>query len=206
MSNMDIDDPVQRAGAVYFVEGRGTEGGSNPYRMTVAANEWGVVSSVIDNSGYSIGTFQLHPRPLFAAKAGALSLVAVAVNSQNERRHQDAVWRHLPVWSAAARANAEMVVPVRGADIGADLPQHLIGIVCVAVIGSRCTKGVAVDLHLLHFAPEPRNKAQKFLFSLAQKPSAVSHVPRSPCSWLRDSATSLEELRRRSECSYQPPY
>jgi Putative peptidoglycan binding domain len=59
MANIDIEDPIQRAGAVYFVVGRGTEGGSNPYRLTVVADRWGDVGSVYDNSGYSIGTIQV---------------------------------------------------------------------------------------------------------------------------------------------------
>ncbi|NYE30372.1 peptidoglycan hydrolase-like protein with peptidoglycan-binding domain [Rhodanobacter sp. K2T2] len=51
------------AGAVYFVVGRGTEGGpSDSYRLSVAGvrnADWGDVSAVASNSGYSIGTIQV---------------------------------------------------------------------------------------------------------------------------------------------------
>ncbi|WP_426700975.1 XVIPCD domain-containing protein [Rhodanobacter sp. Col0626] len=51
------------AGAVYFVVGRGTEGGaSDSYRLSVAGvrnSDWGDVSAVASNSGYSIGTIQV---------------------------------------------------------------------------------------------------------------------------------------------------
>lgn len=51
------------AGAVYFVVGKGTEGGaSDSYRLSVAGvrnSDWGDVSAVASNSGYSIGTIQV---------------------------------------------------------------------------------------------------------------------------------------------------
>lgn len=77
MRLIDLNDPAQRSGAVYFVVGRGTEGGPTPYRLTVAANQWGNVSSVISNSGYSIGTIQVDlgqrgTWPLGAVKERAL--------------------------------------------------------------------------------------------------------------------------------------
>lgn len=59
MRHIILDDPAQRNGAVYFVVGRGTEGGNAPFRLSVAANKWGDPSTVIANSGYSIGTIQV---------------------------------------------------------------------------------------------------------------------------------------------------
>lgn len=62
MKNIDINDPIQRSGAVYFVVGRGTEGGNSSYRLSVAGvtpSQWGDLSKVADNSGYSIGTIQV---------------------------------------------------------------------------------------------------------------------------------------------------
>lgn len=62
MKNIDINDAAQRAGAVYFVVGRGTEGGSASYRLSVAGvspQEWGTVSAVAANSGYSLGSIQV---------------------------------------------------------------------------------------------------------------------------------------------------
>ncbi|HEX7643943.1 MAG TPA: hypothetical protein VF472_17195 [Burkholderiaceae bacterium] len=54
------------AGAVYFVVGRGTEGGSASYHLSIAGvtergahPTWGNVDSVRDNSGYSLGTIQV---------------------------------------------------------------------------------------------------------------------------------------------------
>lgn len=62
MAYIDINDPIQRSGAVYFVVGRGTEGGNSSYRLSVAGvtpSQWGDISKVADNSGYSIGTIQV---------------------------------------------------------------------------------------------------------------------------------------------------
>jgi hypothetical protein len=59
MRHIDTEDPVQRNGAMYFVVGRGTEGGNAAFRLSVAANKWGDPSSVIANSGYAIGTIQV---------------------------------------------------------------------------------------------------------------------------------------------------
>lgn len=50
------------AGAVYFTVGRGTEGGSASYRLSIAGvdrSEWGKVGAVAANSGYSMGTIQV---------------------------------------------------------------------------------------------------------------------------------------------------
>jgi peptidoglycan hydrolase-like protein with peptidoglycan-binding domain len=60
---IDTKNLDSTAGAVYFVVGRGTEGGaSDSYRLSVAGvtdSHWGDVSRVAANSGYSIGTIQV---------------------------------------------------------------------------------------------------------------------------------------------------
>jgi peptidoglycan hydrolase-like protein with peptidoglycan-binding domain len=60
--NIDTRNLDALAGAVYFTVGRGTEGGSASYRLSVAGvdkSEWGQVSAVAANSGYSMGTIQV---------------------------------------------------------------------------------------------------------------------------------------------------
>ncbi|MHB1057920.1 MAG: XVIPCD domain-containing protein [Rhodanobacter sp.] len=61
--NIDTRNIDAVAGAVYFVVGRGTEGGpSDSYRLSVAGvrnSDWGDVGAVASNSGYSIGTIQV---------------------------------------------------------------------------------------------------------------------------------------------------
>ena len=64
MSNViDTKNLDSTAGAVYFVVGRGTEGGSSDsYRLSVAGvtdSHWGQMDKVASNSGYSIGTIQV---------------------------------------------------------------------------------------------------------------------------------------------------
>lgn len=62
MDRIDLNNAEQRNGAVYFVVGRGTEGGAASYRLSVAGvsnSQWGTVSAVAANSGYSIGTIQV---------------------------------------------------------------------------------------------------------------------------------------------------
>ncbi len=62
MRQIDLNDPVQRAGAVYFVVGRGTEGGNDSYKVSVAGvgmRQWGDTSAVAADSGYSIGAIQV---------------------------------------------------------------------------------------------------------------------------------------------------
>lgn len=62
MAGPDTRNPDALAGAVYFIVGRGTEGGPASYRLSVAGvndRSWGDVSSVAANSGYSIGTIQV---------------------------------------------------------------------------------------------------------------------------------------------------
>src|SRR5262245_7317397 len=60
--NLDTRNLDTLAGAVYFTVGRGTEGGSASYRLSVAGvekSEWGKVDAVAANSGYSMGTIQV---------------------------------------------------------------------------------------------------------------------------------------------------
>ncbi len=62
MTNIDTRNLDALAGAVYFTVGRGTEGGSASYRLSVAGvdrSEWGQPGAVAANSGYSIGTIQV---------------------------------------------------------------------------------------------------------------------------------------------------
>jgi len=58
----DTRDAEALTGAMYFVVGRGTEGGPTPFQLSVTgvtAGHWGEVSKVIANSGYSIGMIQV---------------------------------------------------------------------------------------------------------------------------------------------------
>jgi peptidoglycan hydrolase-like protein with peptidoglycan-binding domain len=62
MKNIDTNKKEELAGAVYFVVGIGTEGGSASYKLSVAGvtkSEWGTVGSVAANSGYSLGAIQI---------------------------------------------------------------------------------------------------------------------------------------------------
>lgn len=59
---VDTKDLESLSGAVYFSVGRGTEGGSASYRLSVAgvsSSQWGQVSEVAANSGYSMGAIQV---------------------------------------------------------------------------------------------------------------------------------------------------
>jgi len=66
MSSLDTHDIDAVAGAIYFIVGRGTEGGASSYQLSVAGitahgshSNWGDPHGVVDNSGYSIGTIQV---------------------------------------------------------------------------------------------------------------------------------------------------
>lgn len=62
MSNTNTDNSDSISGAMYFIVGRGTEGGAASYRLSVAGvteSSWGDANHVVDNSGYSIGTIQV---------------------------------------------------------------------------------------------------------------------------------------------------
>jgi hypothetical protein len=62
MSRIDTTDIDALSGAVFFSVGRGTEGGSASYRLSVAGvttTQWGQVAQVAANSGYSMGTIQV---------------------------------------------------------------------------------------------------------------------------------------------------
>jgi len=60
---VDTKNIDSTAGAMYFIVGRGTEGGpSDSFRVSVAGvrnSDWGDVNKVAANSGYSIGTIQV---------------------------------------------------------------------------------------------------------------------------------------------------
>ncbi len=61
-SGLDTHNVDSMAGAIYFVVARGTEGGADSYRLSVAGvnnRHWGEVTSVAANSGYSIGAIQV---------------------------------------------------------------------------------------------------------------------------------------------------
>lgn len=60
--NIDTRNLDTLSGAVFFSMGRGTEGGSASYRLSVAGvrdSRWGEVGDVAENSGYSIGSIQV---------------------------------------------------------------------------------------------------------------------------------------------------
>lgn len=62
MANIDTRNQDALAGAVYFTVGRGTEGGHDSYKLSIAGvthRTWGQTSAVAANSGYSIGTIQV---------------------------------------------------------------------------------------------------------------------------------------------------
>ena len=96
MRQIDLDDSAQRNGAVYFVVGRGTEGGTSPFKLGVAANKWGDPSSVIDNSGYSIGTIQVD-----LGQRGTWPLGSAVERAPNpgETTYVDAIIRNASVYA-----------------------------------------------------------------------------------------------------------
>ena len=66
MPGPDTRDIGSLAGAMYFIVGRGTEGGPFPYRLSItgitagsAEPHWGRPEMVVANSGYSLGTIQV---------------------------------------------------------------------------------------------------------------------------------------------------
>lgn len=66
MPSVDTHDIDSLAGAMYFVVGRATEGGPNPYRLSIAGitvhssePSWGQLEKVAGNSGYSLGAIQV---------------------------------------------------------------------------------------------------------------------------------------------------
>lgn len=65
-TNIDTHNLDATSGAVYFSVGRGTEGGPASYHLAIAGitqglrePDWGVVGSVAQNSGYSLGAIQV---------------------------------------------------------------------------------------------------------------------------------------------------
>ena len=66
MPKLDTHDIDVMAGAIYFVVGRGTEGGPASYRLSIAGIPggtadagWGKAERVKADSGYSIGAIQV---------------------------------------------------------------------------------------------------------------------------------------------------
>src|SRR5579875_2243296 len=66
MPRPDTRDMDSLAGAMYFIVGRGTEGGTSPYHLSIAGltyrgaePDWGTSEKVAVNSGYSLGTMQV---------------------------------------------------------------------------------------------------------------------------------------------------
>jgi len=66
MPSVDTHDIESASGAIYFIVGRGSEGGASSYQLTIAGitahgvhSNWGQAEHVVDNSGYSIGTIQV---------------------------------------------------------------------------------------------------------------------------------------------------
>jgi len=95
MSTIDINDKRSLFGAVYFVVGRGTEGGAASYRLSIAGvtngatdRYWGQVERVADNSGYSLGTIQVDLGQRGTWPLGAIANRALATG---ERSYVDAI-------------------------------------------------------------------------------------------------------------------
>lgn len=91
MTNIDTRNLDAVAGAVYFTMGRGTEGGADSYRLSIAGvtpSRWGQVGAVADDSGYSIGTVQVD-----LGKRGTWALGATTGRDlrQGETTYVDAV-------------------------------------------------------------------------------------------------------------------
>ena len=66
MAGIDTHNVNSLAGATYFVVGRGTEGGPSSYHLSITGvtsgtsdPHWGQASSIIADSGYSLGTIQV---------------------------------------------------------------------------------------------------------------------------------------------------
>jgi hypothetical protein len=66
MAGIDTHNVNSLAGATYFVVGRGTEGGPSSYHLSITGvtsgtsdPHWGHASSIVADSGYSLGTIQV---------------------------------------------------------------------------------------------------------------------------------------------------
>src|SRR5690606_8176318 len=97
---LDLDS---LAGALYFVVGRGTEGGSASYRLSIAGvgpGDWGKVGSVAANSGYSIGTVQVDLGQRGAWPRGAIRQRPLATG---ERTYVDAIIEESSVYARKHR-------------------------------------------------------------------------------------------------------
>ncbi|WP_266172185.1 peptidoglycan-binding domain-containing protein [Dyella subtropica] len=66
MADLNTHDANSLAGAIYFVVGRGTEGGPSSYHLSIAGvtagtsdPNWGNAHKIVADSGYSLGTIQV---------------------------------------------------------------------------------------------------------------------------------------------------
>jgi peptidoglycan hydrolase-like protein with peptidoglycan-binding domain len=102
-----MTDPVDThnvdatAGAVYFIVGRGTEGGGDSFHLSVAGvsrAEWGTVGAVAANSGYSIGTIQVDLGQQGLRAVGAATDRAL---KPGEKTYVDAIIEHSSAYAQA---------------------------------------------------------------------------------------------------------
>lgn len=110
MSRIDTTNIDALSGAVFFSVGRGTEGGSASYRLSVAGvttTEWGQVAKVAANSGYSMGTIQVD-----FGQRGTWPVGAIAGRDlrPGEKTYVDAVIEQASAYSDAKRALSTVVV------------------------------------------------------------------------------------------------
>ena len=103
MSRIDTRNIDALSGAIFFTVGRGTEGGSASYRLSVAGvatNEWGKVGEVVANSGYTMGAIQvdfgqrgtwpvgaIEDRPLRPGEKSYVDAVIAQASSYAGRNH-----------------------------------------------------------------------------------------------------------------------
>lgn len=123
-TNIDTRNLDATSGAVYFSVGRGTEGGPASYHLAIAGitqglrePDWGVVSSVAQNSGYSLGAIQVD----FGQRGDwALGAISGRALQPGEKTYVDAV-----IGQAQAYATSHNLPFTRDhADLRADLLSH----------------------------------------------------------------------------------
>ncbi|MFC6840506.1 peptidoglycan-binding domain-containing protein [Xanthomonas theicola] len=95
MPNINTSDHNSLAGSVYFVVGRGTEGGPSSYRLSIAgvtsgASDpgWGDANNVIANSGYTFGAIQVDLGQRGTWPVGAVENTSL---KQGEKTYVDAI-------------------------------------------------------------------------------------------------------------------
>jgi len=94
--NIDTRNLDATSGAVYFAVGRGTEGGPASYHLSIAGitrgtrePDWGEVSSVAQNSGYSLGAIQVDFGQRGTWPVGAIGDRPLAAGEKNLRGCSD---------------------------------------------------------------------------------------------------------------------